>query len=204
MLVPEPYLRYVAHYIVRRLAQAGVCEIKEPKTAEQALEQILAADFHIEDEINAEARELLNQYGDYMRSNEIPFHEMYNRVKRKILQERKYISAASNEPPDQRKSKIARDKLTDLSHQLAAQLPRIPGLRVVKGWNNARLEINKDLAAVFALEEQIDKKAREMILKQKRDIIEGGQEWNVLHRRYYEQEMQRLGVNLSSPEQAKA
>ncbi len=203
MLVPEPFLQYVAHYIVRRLSQ-GYCEIKDPKAAEHALEQILAADFRIEDEINGEARELLNQYADYMRTNEIPFHEMYNRVKKKILAERKYISAATTESPDTRKSKIARDKITDLSHQLAAQLPRIPGLRVLKGWNNARLEITKDLTDVFSIEEQIDKKARDMISKQVRNIVEGGQEWNVLHRRYYEQEMQRLGVNMSPPEQAKA
>lgn len=203
MLVPEPFLRYVAHYIVKRLS-LGHCEIKDPKAAELALEHVISVDFHIEDEINAEARELLNQYADYMRTNEIPFHEMYNRVKKKILTERKYITAASTESPDTRKSKISRDKITDLSHQLAAQLPRIPGIRVLKGWNNARLEITKDLSAVFALEEQIDKKARDMISKQQRHIVEGGQEWSVLHRRYYEQEMQRLGVNMSPPEQSKA
>lgn len=202
MIVPEPFLSYVAHYIVRRLSK-GACEIKDPKAAEAALTQVLAADFAIEDEINSEARELLNQYTDYISKNEIPFHEMYNRVKKKILAERKYISAASRESSDKRTSKIARDKLTDLSHQLAAQLPRISGVRVLKGWNNARLEITKDLGAVFALEEQIDKKAAEMISSQQRNIIEGGQEWKVLHRRYYEQEMQRLGVNMSPPEESR-
>jgi hypothetical protein len=151
MLVPEPFLQYVSHYLVKRLSQ-GHCEIKDPKAAEQAFTQILAADLRREDEINAEARELLNQYSDYMRTNEIPFHEMYNRVKKKILAERKYISAATNESPDTRKSKVARDKITDLSHQLATQLPRIPGLRVLKGWNNARLEITKDLTDVFGVE----------------------------------------------------
>ncbi len=202
MLVPEPYLSYVAHYVIRRLVQQGFCEVKDPKAAEAALTKVLAADFKIEDEINAEARDILTQYDDYMRANDIPFHEMYNRVKRKILEERKYISAASTESSDTRKSKIARDKLTDLSHQLAGQLPRIPGVRVLKGWNNARLEINKDLTAVFTLEEQVDKKARDMLDKQQRKIVEGGQEWNVLHRRYYEQEMQRLGVKLTTPEEA--
>lgn len=203
MLVPEPFLQYVAHYIVRRLSKSH-CEIKDPKAAEHTLTQILAADLRIEDEINSEARDLLNQYSDYMRTNEIPFHEMYNRVKKKILAERKYISAATTESPDTRKSKIARDKITDLSHQLASQLPRIPGLRVLKGWNNARLEITKVLTEVFGVEEQIDKKARDMIMKQQRNIVEGGQEWNVMHRRYYEQEMQRLGVNLSPPEESKS
>ncbi len=128
---------------------------------------------------------------------------MYNRVKKKILLERNYISAAARESSDSRTSKIARDKLTDLSHQLAAQLPRIPGVRVLKGWNNARLEITKDLGAVFALEEQIDKKASSMISSQQRNIVEGGQEWKVLHRRFYEQEMQRLGVDMSPPERVR-
>lgn len=202
MIVPEPFLSYVAHYIVRRLSK-GACEIKDPKAAEQALERVLAADFLIEDEINSEARELLNQYSDYISKNEIPFHEMYNRVKKKILLERNYISAAARESSDSRTSKIARDKLTDLSHQLAAQLPRIPGVRVLRGWNNARLEITKYLGAVFALEEQIDKKASSMISSQQRNIVEGGQEWKVLHRRFYEQEMQRLGVDMSPPERVR-
>jgi hypothetical protein len=203
MIVPEPFLRYVAHYIVRRLAK-GACEIKDPVAAELALERVLAADFAIEDEINSEARELLNQYTDYISKNEIPFHEMYNRVKKKLLVERKYISAAAKESSDKRTSKIARDKLTDLSHQLASQLPRISGLRVLKGWNNARLEITKDLGDVFSLEEQIDKKASSMISSQQRNIVEGGQEWKVLHRRFYEQEMQRIGVNMSPPEESRS
>lgn len=135
-----------------------------------------------------------------MRQNEIPFHEMFNRVKKNLLQERKYISAAAREPAGERKMKLSRDKVTDLSHKLAAQLPRIQGVRVKKGWNDVRLEIGRELGKTLVLEEQVDNKARAMIEKQQRKILEGSEEWNVLHRRYYEQEMGKMGVDLSMPE----
>ena len=34
----------------------------------------------------------------------------------------------------------------------------------------------------------------------KRKIAEGSEEWQVMHRRYYEQEMARLGIDLRMPE----
>ena len=203
MLVPRAYLRFISRYLTRQLAK-GACEVKDPKALEEALDQILYDDLSIEDEINAEARELLQQYDDYMRQKQIPFHEMFNRVKKNLLQERKYISAAAREPAGERKMKLSRDKLTDLSHKLAAQLPRIAGVRVLKGWNDVRLEIGRELGKALVLEEQVDNKARQMIEKQQRKILEGSEEWNVLHRRYYEQEMGKMGVDLSTPETRQA
>lgn len=199
MLVPRPYLRFAARYVSRQLAK-GACEVKDVKGLEEAFDKILLDDLSIEDEINDEARELLHQYDEYMRQNEIPFHEMFNRVKRNLLEERKYISAAAREPAGERKMKLSRDKLNDLSHKLAAQLPRIQGVRVLKGWNDVRLEIGRELGKALVLEEQVDNKARQMIEKQQRRILEGSEEWNVLHRRYYEQEMGKMGVDLSMPQ----
>jgi hypothetical protein len=43
-------------------------------------------------------------------------------------------------------------------------------------------------------EEQLEKHVREKISSQKREILEGTEEWTVLYRRYYDEEMRRLGV----------
>ncbi len=203
MLVPRPYLRFVARYLTRQLAK-GSCEVKDPKRLEDAFDTVLVDDLSIEDEINAEARELLQQYDDYMRQKEIPFHEMFNRVKKNLLEERKYISAAAREPAGERKMKLSRDKVNDLSHRLAGQLPRVAGVRVKSGWNDVRLEIGRELGKALVLEEQVDNKARNMIEKQQRKILEGSEEWNVLHRRYYETEMGKMGVDMSMPETPRA
>lgn len=197
MLLPRPFLRFTAQELIRRLVKSGHCEFRDPKAVAEAFDAILLDEFAVEEAINAEARELLHQYSDYMRANQVSYQEMFNKVKRNILAERKVVPAAAR---DRSGMKVARDKVTDLSHKLAAKLPRLPGVRVVNGWNDTRLEIARQLSAIWTLEHKVDEKAREMIAKQKRDIPEGSEEWQVLHRNYYEKEMERLGVDMREPE----
>jgi len=42
--------------------------------------------------------------------------------------------------------------------------------------------------------EDVDKKARTMVDSLKRNVVEGSPEWDVLYRKYFEQEMSRRGV----------
>lgn len=194
MLVPRQFIQFVGKELVKRLAK-GACSIKSPDLVETAFDEIILEAVALEEEINAEARELLNQYSDFMRKNQIPYHEMFSKVKRQILQERGVVSAQARGSS----GKISREKVTELSHQLAAKLPRLSGVRVLKGWNEVRLEIAREMMAILQMEEEADERARNMITNQKRDITEGGEEYKALHRRFYEQEMQRLGVDMSTP-----
>jgi len=195
MLLPRPFIHYISKELTRRLGK-GACQFRDSSLVEQAIDKIILDEIALEESINAEARELLNQYGDYMRQNEISYQEMFNRVKRNILEERKVTTAASRDG----KAKVSRDKINELSHKIGQQLPRIDGLRVLKRWNDVRLEVGRELTNILVMEQKVDDRAREMITSQKRDIVEGGQEWQVLHRRYYEQEMLRLGVDMRMPE----
>ena len=196
MLLPPAFVHWMARELTRRLAASGALELKTPAVAVEAFDRIISDALRVEEEVNAEARELLNQYADYMRQNAITYTEMFRKVKRNILAERKITAAAGREGD----TKISRDKLLELSHEIAAKLPRLQGLRVAKGWNDVRLEIGRELVNLLVLEQKVDERARQMILKQKREIVEGGEEWQVLHRRYYEQEMARIGVDLRTPE----
>ena len=195
MLLPRPFIHYIARELARRLGKSA-CEFRDVERVTEAFEQIIVDTLALEEAINVEARELLNQYSDFMRTNAITYQEMFRRVKRKILEERKVTSAASRDG----KTKIAREKITELSHTLAQKLPRLQGVRVIKKWNDVRLEVAQELTNILVMEEQVDQRARDMITSQKREIAEGGEEYQVLHRRYYEQEMSRLGVDLRMPE----
>jgi uncharacterized protein len=48
------------------------------------------------------------------------------------------------------------------------------------------------------MEDRVDRAARQKIRSQKRDIAEGGEEYDLLHKRYYAEELKKLGINLSS------
>ena len=54
-----------------------------------------------------------------------------------------------------------------------------------------------DVRDILTKEESIDQLAQEKIRNQKRDIPEGSEEWIVLFRRYYEEEMKRYGIDLT-------
>ena len=47
-------------------------------------------------------------------------------------------------------------------------------------------------------EEKVDKAARTKIRTQKKEIPEGSEEWDLLHRRYYSEELKKLGIDLGS------
>lgn len=195
MILPEPFIDYIAKEVTKRLGR-DACTIKNPEKVTAVIKSIIFDELSLEDEINAEARALLNQYGDYMRAQDIAYHEMFSKVKRQILAERKVVSVAATSRGGQRTMKVARDKVIELSHKIAAKIPRIPGTLLNKGWNDTRLEIQSHITEILVLEERIDQKAREMIESQKREIQDGSEEWQILHRRYYEDELKKYGVYL--------
>jgi hypothetical protein len=195
MILARPFVHYIGKELMRRLRKSA-CEFRDPEAVSETFERILLDELAVEEAINVEARELLNQYADYMRTNRIPYSDMFHRVKRQILEERKVISASSRDG----KTKVSREKINEISHKMAQKLPRIQGARVLIGWNDARLLIATEMTNLLVMEQQVDDRARAMITNQARDIPEGGEEYNVLHRRYYEQEMGRLGVDLRMPE----
>jgi len=64
----------------------------------------------------------------------------------------------------------------------------------VEDRNTLRLEVRKILEDLLNQEEKIDKSARQKIESQKRTILEGSQEWDILYRKYYSEEVKKLGV----------
>jgi hypothetical protein len=54
------------------------------------------------------------------------------------------------------------------------------------------------LTETLMKEESIDRIARDKISKQKREISEGTEEWSLLYRRYYDEEMKRFGIVLAA------
>ena len=55
-------------------------------------------------------------------------------------------------------------------------------------------ETRKLLEELLHQEEKIDVAARQKIESQKRTILEGSQEWDILYRKYYNEEVKKLGV----------
>jgi hypothetical protein len=90
--------------------------------------------------------------------------------------------------------RISRDKMNVLARAVAEALAAMEGVKLAKEKNTLRLEIRRLLEELLAQEKKIDLQARRKIESQKRTILEGSQEWDILYRKYYNEEVKKLGI----------
>ena len=90
--------------------------------------------------------------------------------------------------------RISRDKLYKLAHTVADTHAEIGQVGFLEDRNTIRQEARKALETLLTQEAGIDTAARLKISKQKKVIQEGSQEWEILYRKYYNDEVRKLGI----------
>ena len=90
--------------------------------------------------------------------------------------------------------RLSRDKVNKLAHTLADALASIDQVDFVEDRNSIRMETRRLLEELLKAEEKIDAAARQKIESQRRTIVEGTQEWDILYRKYYNEEVKKLGI----------
>jgi hypothetical protein len=90
--------------------------------------------------------------------------------------------------------RVSRDKVNKVAHVVTDALADTDALDFIEDRNTIRLEVRKILEDVLNHEEKIDLAARHKIENQKRTILEGSQEWDILYRKYYNEEVKKLGM----------
>ena len=90
--------------------------------------------------------------------------------------------------------RVNRDKANKVAHVVTDALATLDDVDFVEDRNTIRLEVRKILEDLLNQEERIDKSARQKIESQKRTILEGSQEWDILYRKYYNEEVKKLGA----------
>ncbi len=90
--------------------------------------------------------------------------------------------------------RISRDKANKVAHVVTDALAGIDELDFVEDRNTIRLEVRKIMEDLLNQEAKIDQAARTKIESQKRTILEGSQEWDILYRKYYNEEVKKLGL----------
>lgn len=196
MLLQKEFVAYLAGHVVTDVA-AGLVEITNPVSAKEVVNQVILEELSIEDQLNDEVREILSQYSEYMRREQVSFSDMFRKVKNQLIAERKIVRASGRDTGDG--MKLARDKITDISHKILIAMRKGRDFRLKRPENDIRLRIVKTFTEMLLAEDKIDKAARQKILSQKREILEGSEEFDLLHRRYYAEEMKKIGIDLARP-----
>ena len=90
--------------------------------------------------------------------------------------------------------RLSREKIVRLSHQITEVLVSSDEVDFIDDRDTIRQQIVQILTAVLRDEEKIELEVRKRITSQKKEILEGSEEWDVLHKKYYQEELRRLGI----------
>ncbi len=195
MLLAREFVAYISRQLVKRLTP-GIIETPSPDLVTDKISDVITEELSAEDRLNDEVRDLLSQYSEYMRREGVSYQEMFRRIKNTLISQRKVIRAAGRDTGDA--MKLSRDKVTDISHKLVEMLKKSRELRLKNKDSNAvRLEIVRVMTDLLIAEDKVDRAARVKIRTQKREIPEGTEEWDLLHKRYYSEELKKLGIDLA-------
>ena len=90
--------------------------------------------------------------------------------------------------------RLSREKIVRLSHRVVDFLVANAAVDFVEDRDTIRLEIVNIFTSLLKQEEQVDTEVRAKIASQKKEILEGSEEWDILYRRYYSEALKRMGI----------
>lgn len=85
--------------------------------------------------------------------------------------------------------KLSRERVLHISRLIMSHLDADDGVEYFEDPKEIRQEIVKMIEGEVKADEQIDALVRRKLESQKRPIVEGSDEWEVLYRKYYEEEI---------------
>ena len=194
MLLAREFVEYISRNLVHRLTPQSF-ETTSPHAAIELIDDVFYNELSAEDQLNEEVREILEEYSEYMRREGVSYQEMFRKTKNTLLQQRKIVKASGRDTGDS--MKLSRDKINDISHKIVSALRKNRNIRMRRPDNEVRLAIVGAITEILSIEDKVDKAARTKIRSQKKEIPEGTEEWDILHRRYYADELKKLGIDLA-------
>jgi hypothetical protein len=96
--------------------------------------------------------------------------------------------------------RLTREKVVRLSHQITDVLVSAADVEFVEDRDTIRQQVVQILTDTLKEEEKADAEVRKRITSQKKEILEGSEEWDVLYRKYYFDELRRMGI-ASAPDE---
>ena len=91
-------------------------------------------------------------------------------------------------------SRLSRDKVNVVARAVSEALAQMDEIEFIEDKNTIRQEVRRLMEELLAQEEKIDAAARQKIESQKRTITEGSTEWDIMYRKYYNDEVKKLGI----------
>ena len=90
--------------------------------------------------------------------------------------------------------RLTREKTIRLSHIITDVLVASAEVEFVEDRDTIRQKTLQIIQELLKEEEAVDAEIRKKITSQKKEVLEGSEEWDLLYRKYYGEEMRRMGI----------
>jgi hypothetical protein len=91
MHLPREYVAYMAKQLLKKLVEAKLVQYDQPAYVTEVVSQVMLDEVSVEDRINDEVRKILEEHGNEMKAVGASYEEMFKKVKKQIVRERKAI-----------------------------------------------------------------------------------------------------------------
>jgi hypothetical protein len=91
MQLPREYVSYMARQVLKRLSDSGLIQFDQPEYVQEVINQVMLDEISVEDRINDEVRKILEHHGEEMKRVGATYEEMFKKVKRELVRQRKVI-----------------------------------------------------------------------------------------------------------------
>src|SRR5512140_3526724 len=99
MLLAREFVAYLSKQLVSKLI-SGVIETPNPDLVAEKIAEVISEELAVEDRLNDEVRDLLSEYSEYMRREGVSYQEMFRRIKKTLISQRKVIRASGRDTGD--------------------------------------------------------------------------------------------------------
>ena len=100
--------------------------------------------------------------------------------------------------------RLTREKVVRISHQLIDLLVQSNDVEFIEDRDTIRQHMVTTMTNILKEEEKVEVEVRKRITSQKKEILEGSEEWDVLFRKYYSEELRRMGIAAAPEEHQRA
>jgi hypothetical protein len=91
MHLPREYLAYMAKQVLKRLREQNLIQYDQPEFVTEVMTQVILDEVAVEDRLNDEVRKILEEHGEEMKRMGASYEEMFKKVKKQLVKERKVI-----------------------------------------------------------------------------------------------------------------
>jgi uncharacterized protein len=91
MRYQREYVAYMAKQVLKRLTAANLVQFDQADYVTEVMTQVMQDELGVEDRLNEDVRKILEQHGEKMKQMGASYEEMFKKVKKQLVHDRKVV-----------------------------------------------------------------------------------------------------------------